>query len=48
VYGQFERLVHLPAEVDHERISAKFENGVLEVRAPKQEPEPRGAKVGIR
>ncbi len=47
VYGQFERLVHLPADVGHERISAKLENGVLAIRAPKKEPEPRGTKVEI-
>ena len=47
LWGQFERLVHLPAEVDEEHITAKFENGVLEVRAPKQEPQPKGTRIAV-
>jgi len=47
VYGQFERLIHLPAEVDEQNVTAKFENGVLEIRAPKKEPEPRGTRIEV-
>lgn len=36
-HGTFARAVGLPQGVDHERISARFENGVLEVRVPKPE-----------
>jgi len=47
VYGRFERLIHLPAEVDEQKVVAKFENGVLEIRAPKKEPEPTGTRIEI-
>jgi HSP20 family protein len=36
-YGRFERHVALPAEVDDERASATFRNGVLTVMLPKTE-----------
>jgi HSP20 family protein len=36
-YGRFERHVALPAEVDDERASATFRNGVLTVTLPKTE-----------
>ena len=36
-YGRFERQVALPAEVDDERASATFRNGVLTVMLPKTE-----------
>ena len=36
-FGQFARGVGLPQGVDAERISAKYENGVLEIRVPKPE-----------
>ena len=38
VYGSFSRVVPLPAEVDPEKAEAKFENGVLEIVAPKVKP----------
>ncbi len=34
-YGAFARSVALPADVDHERISASFKNGVLTITLPK-------------
>jgi HSP20 family protein len=34
-YGTFARAVGLPQGVDQDRISARYENGVLEVRVPK-------------
>jgi HSP20 family protein len=46
-HGRFERAVPLPTEVQDEEIKAKFENGVLEVRAPKKEPEPSGRKIEV-
>ena len=36
-YGTFARAVGLPQGVDQEQISAKYENGVLEIRVPKPE-----------
>ena len=35
-YGRFRRTVSVPAEVDPSGISAKMENGVLEVRLPRR------------
>ncbi len=46
-HGHFQRAVPLPVEVQDEEIKAKFENGVLEVRAPKREPEPTGHKIAV-
>lgn len=36
-YGTFARAVGLPKGVDQDHISARYENGVLEVRVPKPE-----------
>ena len=36
-YGRYERSIPLPFEVNTEKISATFENGLLEVRLPKTE-----------
>ena len=36
-YGTFARAVGLPQGVDQDDISARYENGVLEVRVPKPE-----------
>jgi HSP20 family protein len=46
-HGRFERAIPLPTEVQDEEIKAKFENGVLEVRAPLKEPEPAGHKIEV-
>ena len=41
-YGTFARAVGLPQGADQDNISARYENGVLEVRVPKpEEPKPR-------
>jgi HSP20 family protein len=41
-YGTFARAVGLPQGVDQENISARYENGVLEIRVPKpEEQKPR-------
>ena len=34
-YGRFERRIALPAGVDEEKVSARFDNGVLTVTLPK-------------
>lgn len=36
-FGQYCRTISLPFEVNSEKISSKFENGVLELRLPKAE-----------
>jgi HSP20 family protein len=46
-HGHFQRAIPLPVEVQDEDIKAKFENGILEVRAPKREPEPSGRKITV-
>lgn len=38
-YGTFARAVGLPQGVNQDRIEARYENGVLEVRVPKPEQE---------
>ena len=45
--GRFERAIPLPVEVEDEEIKAKFEDGVLEVRAPRKQPEPTGRKIDV-
>ena len=41
-YGSFARAVGLPQGVDESQISARYENGVLEIRVPKpEEQKPR-------
>ena len=41
-YGSFARAVGLPQSVEQDQISARYENGVLEVRVPKpEEQKPR-------
>lgn len=47
-YGTFARRLPLPAEVDEEQVSAKMEDGVLEVRAQKAaEIEDAGKKISV-
>jgi len=46
VYGKFERVVALPAEVKLEGVKAEFKDGVLEIRLPKEKTS-REAKIGI-
>ena len=36
-YGAFSRRIRLPVEVEAEKASATFKNGVLEMRLPKSE-----------
>ncbi|MFA6571975.1 MAG: Hsp20/alpha crystallin family protein [Bacteroidota bacterium] len=48
IFGQFERAIILPENLDLEKISAKFENGVLEVSFPKVEPpQPKEIEINI-
>ena len=43
-YGRFERVLSLPAEVDGDKVSAQFKNGVLTVRLPKSQTARQRAK----
>ncbi len=46
--GMFSRTVTLPAEVELEKITASYKDGVLEIRAPKVEgAAPKGRKVDV-
>lgn len=46
-YGTFSRAVGLPQGVDDSKISANYENGVLEVHVPKpEESKPRRIQLG--
>ena len=46
--GAFTRTVMLPAEVELEKVTAKYENGVLEIRAPKAAPaKPAERKIEV-
>ena len=47
-YGSFRRSFSLPVEVEPEKASAKFKNGVLEIRIPKtEEAKQREKKVAV-
>ncbi|HHY04774.1 MAG TPA: Hsp20/alpha crystallin family protein [Thermoanaerobacterales bacterium] len=46
--GSFSRTISVPENVNGEKISAKFENGVLQVIMPKISPsKPQGRKIDI-
>jgi HSP20 family protein len=48
-YGSFLRSFTLPANVEPEKISANFANGLLEVHLPKKEgAKPRSIKVDVK
>jgi HSP20 family protein len=39
-YDEFERVVHLPGDVDVDKIRAKLDNGIMIIEAPKRKKEP--------
>ena len=43
-YGEFSRSVYFPQEIDIAKTSAKLENGVLKIEAPKMHNEQEGTK----
>jgi HSP20 family protein len=46
-FGSFSRSMTLPQGIDPEKVDAKFENGVLEVRVPKPaEAKPTRVQIG--
>lgn len=48
-YGTFERTFTLPSTVDHERIQADYENGILTITLPKVErARPKEIPVSVR
>ena len=46
-YGSLTRLVRLPARVDAQDVTARYDRGVLEVSVPVQEVKPEGIRVPI-
>ncbi len=48
-YGSFHRVIHLPVEVDANKVEAAFKNGVLSVVLPKTEKaKAAGKKINIK
>lgn len=48
-YGKFERSFVLPEGVDHEKIEARYKNGVLELSLPKmEEAKPKQIEVKVK
>lgn len=45
-YGNFERILYLPAPVDSNSVTSTFTNGLLTIRMKKQEP-PKTHKIPI-
>lgn len=47
-YGTFRRSFSLPAHVEHEKVKAKFKDGILEITLPKVEKaKPKKIEIGI-
>ncbi len=47
-YGTFERAIRLAGEIDAEKITASYDNGVLKVTAPKVAPkEPKSIPINV-
>jgi len=48
-YGRFQRSFSLPVSVDQDRVTARFEDGVLEVKLPKKEKaKPKQIQVDVK
>lgn len=47
-YGSYQRRFSLPDNVDAEKISANFQDGVLEVTIPKVEKEEEKSKIDVK
>jgi HSP20 family protein len=46
-YGALRRSVTLPGTADEEKISARYEKGILEVTVPLRQPEPAGRSIPV-
>jgi len=47
-YGSFTRSIHLPMEVQNDKISASYKNGVLTIILPKSEgAQKKGIKIKL-
>ena len=46
-YGQFRRSLRLPQDADADKISARFDKGVLSVEIPRTGAKKRGRKVSV-
>jgi HSP20 family protein len=44
-YGSFERSFHIPGAIDPERVRARYEHGILEVKLPRRHPRTRHIPV---
>ena len=44
-YGRFERSFHIPTAINPEGVKARYENGILEVKLPRQRPRTRRIPV---
>ena len=48
-YGSFQRSFSLPVSVDQEKVTARFQDGVLEVKLPKKDQEkPKQIEVDVK
>lgn len=48
-YGSFQRSFSLPVSVDQEKVTARFQDGVLEVKLPKKEQKkPKQIEVDVK
>jgi len=48
-YGEFERSIALPSNIDESKVTASFKNGILKIQLPKvAEQQTRGRKIEIK
>lgn len=46
-YGRFERLITLPSDIEEEKCSADFRDGVLRITIPRSEAKSRGRRIPL-
>ncbi|KAM7202637.1 putative heat shock protein [Naviculisporaceae sp. PSN 640] len=46
-YGQFSRVFNFPTAVDQDKVTAKFNNGILDIVVPKMEKKQGGKKITV-
>ncbi len=48
-YGNFQRILSLPDDADQDNVSARFKNGILQVKIPRKSlPAPEVRQIEIR